>query len=324
MATNGINRIISPLANTFISTDQALKNLIRWDTRKYANIWVVNKIENGTIAGYANYPVWHGSNFDGVVVINDAMKNITGYGHTTLVHEIGHYLGLYHTFEGGCTNRDCKSDGDRVCDTPPDATTVGPGDCSAIINSCSTDAESGFPSDQNDINWNYLDYGNRPCRAGFTEGQSARMRLFLQSSRNSLLESVVCLSPCNIDHTAIFTTSKDSFNIGEEVFFTNLSQNATRFTWFINGVEVSQERDFSIILQSPMRYRITLMSGTEDGLCKAVFGKDIIIHCPVNVDFSINKTNFITGETLTARHNGNGKEIYQWYLNNTISGSENL
>ncbi|MEL6867764.1 MAG: M43 family zinc metalloprotease, partial [Bacteroidota bacterium] len=35
-----------------------------------------------------------------------------------------HYLGLYHTFQGGCTNNDCTTDGDRVCDTPPDQSTA--------------------------------------------------------------------------------------------------------------------------------------------------------------------------------------------------------
>ena len=39
-----------------------------------------------------------------------------------LVHEMGHYFGLYHTFEGGCSNSDCTLSGDKVCDTPPDQT----------------------------------------------------------------------------------------------------------------------------------------------------------------------------------------------------------
>jgi hypothetical protein len=33
-------------------------------------------------------------------------------------HELGHYLGLHHTFHQGCLNADCLTDGDLVCDTP--------------------------------------------------------------------------------------------------------------------------------------------------------------------------------------------------------------
>ncbi|MBK7467625.1 MAG: matrixin family metalloprotease [Saprospiraceae bacterium] len=35
-------------------------------------------------------------------------------------HEIGHYLGLHHTFFNGCVNNNCQVDGDMICDTPPD------------------------------------------------------------------------------------------------------------------------------------------------------------------------------------------------------------
>ena len=66
------------------------------------------------------------------------------------VHEMGHYLGLYHTFQGGCPNNDCLADGDRVCDTPPDGSTAAV-PCNGTANSCMTDANSGFPDDQNDI-----------------------------------------------------------------------------------------------------------------------------------------------------------------------------
>jgi len=69
---------------------------------------------------------------------------------------MGHFLGLYHTFEGGCTNNDCAIDGDGICDTPPDNSTAWIS-CGNTQNSCTTDANSGFATDQNDLLADYMD-----------------------------------------------------------------------------------------------------------------------------------------------------------------------
>ena len=78
-------------------------------------------------------------------------------------HEIGHYLGLDHTFANGCANADCMLDGDRVCDTPPDNS---PSFAPCGINSCNTDSPD-LPDDTE----NYMDYtGCSPLH--FTSGCS--------------------------------------------------------------------------------------------------------------------------------------------------------
>ena len=57
----------------------------------------------------------------------------------TLTHEVGHYLGLNHTFNGGCDSGSCSSSGDLICDTSPqNSATFG---CNG--SSCSGTADPG-------------------------------------------------------------------------------------------------------------------------------------------------------------------------------------
>lgn len=150
-----------------------MKDLTRWDPRHYLNIWLVREITSESVgdgvAGYAYFPSSHGTREDGIV------GEARWFGSSTdnskiFAHEAGHYLGLYHTFQGGCANNDCLADGDRVCDTPPDGTTIGVS-CGSTFNSCTTDDDdlsinnpfrpsgSGGIGDQNDLYIDYMDYG---------------------------------------------------------------------------------------------------------------------------------------------------------------------
>ncbi len=156
-------------------------------TTHYVNFYIVPSINFA--AGYATYPTSYGSVFDGIVC--DAL------GSRTTVHEMGHYLYLYHTFEGGCTNatNDCLKEGDRVCDTPP--TDDNNSSAKSCINGCNNDAvfkNSPFTTDQTDLCENYMSYASVP-RNTFTSGQKVRMRGTLETIRSTLLTSKARLKP---------------------------------------------------------------------------------------------------------------------------------
>ncbi|MCI5083633.1 MAG: M43 family zinc metalloprotease, partial [Saprospiraceae bacterium] len=181
--TSGINRVNNALTSLTLETqDVAMKDLSRWNPLEYINIWVVGEICSSSVgcgvAGYAFFPSSHGMPEDGLVVESNYFGNSQANS-AVLVHEMGHYLGVYHTFQNGCTNNDCLSDGDRVCDTPPDQSTV-PVPCGQSVNTCSSDVNAAdpnnpFTTDQNDMYWNYMDYGDVDCYSAFTPGQTDRM-----------------------------------------------------------------------------------------------------------------------------------------------------
>lgn len=213
LPTTGITRHQSPLTDVVAETnDGALKDLVRWDPTLYLNIWLVRSIstlaQGPGVAGYAYFPTSHGAPEDGIV--NEAELFGSSVDNSKVhVHEAGHYLGLYHVFEGGCTNTDCLLNGDRVCDTPPDAS-VQPVLCGNTANSCTTDQDDTSPNnpfrpvalgglgEQNDLYRDYMDYGLQHCQDLFTAGQADRMYSALENERSSLLGSPGCLSGCGL------------------------------------------------------------------------------------------------------------------------------
>jgi len=116
--------------------------------------------------GWAYYPSIVGSgqdDLDGVVI---DYRSLPGgpYGTAyslggTLTHEVGHWTGLAHTFEGKC-----GSNGDLVADTPPERTPTG--GCPEGKDTCSS---AGL-----DPIHNYMDYSYDSCYTQFTPGQAAR------------------------------------------------------------------------------------------------------------------------------------------------------
>ncbi len=123
---------------------------------------------------YAENSKMHGVVFHYASVPGGALSpyNLGG----TLDHEVGHYLGLYHTFQGGCT-----APGDQVDDTPYEATaTTG---CPAGKNTCAAAGDDPIH--------NYMDYSYDACYTQFTAGQDVRMDAAVPAYRPNLLNAAV-------------------------------------------------------------------------------------------------------------------------------------
>ncbi len=204
--TNGIDR--QNLGQSSWSTtaiNSTVKPNTIWDPTKYMNMWTVN-FSDTTLLGYAQFPNNSGlpglnannggASTDGVVANYNAfgsmdhddgtfLMNATYRYGRTMTHEVGHFLGLRHTWGDG----DCSVD-DYCNDTP--VTGAANYGCPTGTDSC---AGGGV-----DMIENYMDYTDDECMNIFTQDQKDRILVVLQNSprRVELTTSTVC-SGFNMD-----------------------------------------------------------------------------------------------------------------------------
>lgn len=291
--TDGINYVNSNLAIMNPNTDDgALKNLIQWDANQYINIWVVEKFIGTDIEGYATIPAVHGSNRDGIVI---EWQNIGLHPDFTkyLVHEMGHYLGLLNLYDGGgCVNNDCTTDGDRVCDTPPQDDAFSTSNCNILFNTCFADEDDTSPNnpfrpvalgglgEQFDLPDNYMRPFWIECIHAFTQGQADRMDFFLHNDRASLLNSTTCQPACTgILATAAFTSSSPTATTGVPINFINTSNNALSYEWFVEGVSVGTTTNMSYTFATTGTYEVTLEARNNLPQCAERTSMLVEVYC---------------------------------------------
>ena len=334
--TTGITRTSSSFGIHFNPdiADEKLKNLNRWDPSKYINIWIVENIDKEISAnfqcgvwsrlgegGYATFP---GSSMlsDGIVISGVSPGPM-------LPHEMGHYLSLYHTFEGlNCANSNCSTEGDRVCDTPPDASIGNSPSCNSPQNSCSTDTLSNhsngfFLNDVPDLISDFMDYGNDGCHNEFTEGQAERMRAAIKTQRSGLLLNE-CNLPCAENITANFSRDNAQPVMGGVINFTNNSSGAGNYQWLVNNVVVSTSTNYSTSFSAAGSYKVTLKAFNSDANCFAAFTDFIIVTCGVTANFYTNKRTIaskfpVSTDSIYFANTSVNATAYQWMI--TFNGS---
>ncbi len=336
--TSGINYVNSAFRIVDVDLEhQDLVSTIKWDQERYLNIWVVDEIAGEVLAEYEGRTWWTRLGYGGYAASDGVVVNSLNVA--TLAHEIGHYFGLLHTWQGrDCKNDDCLADGDMVCDTPPDMSIFD----SCEDNSCHTDTLSNFSnntffSDTLDMGTNFMDYGNGACRLDFSLGQAERMQFTIESSYPDLpyerRTGNTCTSTCEelsvqIDIQEVYPVVGNALT-----FSSSVSGTVTNYEWYldtnqgtwdgpVSGTLVSTAADLTTTINTEGHYTLFLRAwNNTDNSCVATTSVNIRVTCGVLARFSPDKRliaskqpHALFTDSVTFINRTNGATDYEWLI----------
>jgi len=152
-----------------------MKRSFRQGNANTLNVYTVGLTEGQGkgLLGYATFPMDFEANplDDGIILLYSTLPGSNSANFNmgrTLTHEVGHWAGLYHTFQGGCNGA-----GDEVDDTSPEESAAY--GCPAKRDTC--------PGGGQDPVHNFMDYTDDSCMTGFTKGQVKRIKAQLRTYR---------------------------------------------------------------------------------------------------------------------------------------------
>lgn len=301
--TNGIERYDYSNNATYVSggindktgvPDSQIRAAMQWDPKKYYNVYLA-KVPG--VNGYAYYP---GTSTDGAFINATLAYDLNN---KTIAHEIGHGLGLRHTFEGS-SDTTCPSlapaSGDLCEDTPPHLETNQ--DCDKNkdedINACAlnyVDSRTGLSLKSNKYFMNnIMSYSPNSCKFMFTQDQIDRMIATLETTRKGLLAqngnlSLVPVQQAEVDFVADKTiicpsnnsvTLRDASTCIPNSLLPNSQYPGISFLWTVtNGTTTlnSTVQNPSFALTQGGTYDVTLAITTSAGTVTKTKSKLITI-----------------------------------------------
>ncbi|KAK9403871.1 pappalysin-2 [Crotalus adamanteus] len=159
-----------------------LKEVLQLNSTHFLNVYFASSVQE-ELAGAGTWP-WDKDALShlGGVVLNPAYYGMPGHINT-MIHEIGHVLGLYHVFKGVDEKDSCDDPcrettpsmetGDLCADTAPTLKSKVCRDPDPINDTCGHTSFSGTPFN------NYMSYTDDNCTDNFTPNQVARMHCYL-------------------------------------------------------------------------------------------------------------------------------------------------
>ncbi|PJA73548.1 hypothetical protein CO151_13035 [bacterium CG_4_9_14_3_um_filter_65_15] len=228
--------------------ERRMKEALAIDPAHNFNLYFCNI--GGGLLGYATFPDMYpeDSYMHGVVALYASVPGGAAVPYDegdTVTHEAGHFLGLYHTFQGGCTG------GDYIDDTEPEGEPAY---------GCPEGRDTCVGGDVDPIH-NFMDYVDDYCMYEFTHGQAVRMDQQMTLYRPTMMGGSTGTAP-----TASFSGTPTGGEYPLAVQFTDQSAGApTSWSWTFGDGGTSTAQSPSHTYNAAGSYTVNLVVANEYG-----------------------------------------------------------